>query len=73
MRYPLDRRGNPYLGLAHAKKLLFISEVDLNVPAPDVSLDDLLGEKSGIGTNEIGGIPVEKGGLLSVGGRRWAR
>lgn len=47
------------LSLTDAEESFFIAEVDLDIPAPEVGLEELPGGEGGIGTYEISGLAVE--------------
>ena len=59
----LDGTRGTNLGLPDTNKLLFVTMVDLDVPAPEVVLNDGLKRQSGIGADQIGGLAIKKAAL----------
>jgi hypothetical protein len=48
------------LRLAEAQQGFFVAEVEFDLPAPQVGLQDLLRRHGGIATEQVGRIPVAK-------------
>ena len=55
----LDRRVRSHLGLADAQQGLLISEVNLYIPALEVSFDDLARVQVLVGANQECGLAIE--------------
>ena len=53
------------LCLANSHELFFITEIDLDVPSPDICLDDLLERESRVGAQQIGGFSVQESAFFS--------
>jgi hypothetical protein len=58
-----DGKCGANLGLPNTDELLFVAMVDLDVPAPEVVLNDGLKRQSGIGADQIGGLAIKKAAL----------
>jgi hypothetical protein len=54
------RRGIPHLGLTNTEERFFIPEVHFDIPALEVSFDDLTRFQFGVGANEKGGLAAKQ-------------
>ena len=59
-RDTIDGFGRAHLGLADADDLFLVAMVDLDVPPPEVILDDLLQRKIRIGTDQVCGVSIRQ-------------
>jgi hypothetical protein len=67
----VDRRvGIAHLCLANAGQGFLVTEVDLDVPAPDIFLDDVFEPQIGVGADQIGGLSL---GRSRASLRTWAK
>jgi hypothetical protein len=59
-RDTIDGFGRAHLGLADADDLFLVAMVDLDVPPPEVILDDLLQREIRIGTDKVCGVSIRQ-------------
>src|SRR5207253_5327999 len=64
-RNEFDGKFGANLGLADTDELLFVTMVDLDVPTPEVVLNDGLKRQIRIGADQIGGLAVKQAALFS--------
>jgi len=60
-----DRAGIADLRLAHSEQSFFFAEINFDVPAPDISLDDDLRVEVFLGAQEEGGLTIKQLGALA--------
>lgn len=53
-----DRGLSADLGLSDAEEGFFVSEVDFDVPSPEIELDDFFQVHVGCGANQVSGLAV---------------
>ena len=53
------------MGMGDADELLFVSDVDFDVPSPDVCANDDFDGDVGVGGDEVGGFSIEEFGSFS--------
>src|SRR6267154_1467153 len=60
-----DGCGGAHLRLAHTQQRLFVAEVHLDIPALEISFDDLARVQFRIGADEVGRIAIKKLGAFA--------
>ncbi len=53
------------LGLPEAQQIFFVAEVEFDLPAPQVGLQDALGRQGAVAADQVSRIPIAETGALA--------